>query len=143
MSDQVKRFTSRKPPVTFEIDGEPFVAAGAVPAELMKDLMAQAEKLGASEDFEGRYAAIKAIVTAVLLPESLPGFQSRLSDTTNPIDFEALAEISTWLVSEVYSRRPTQSPSPSPASASPDGTSSTGGPPLEVSTPSISAGTAI
>lgn len=142
MTAEIKSFTSRRPPVTFLVDDEKFTAAGSVPAELMRDLMAQAETLEAATTFEARYTAIKVIVEAVLIPESLDLFHARLADLTNPIDFDALAEISTWLVSEVYSRRPTPSPSPSGASASSDTTSSTDGPPPAESTPEISTGTA-
>lgn len=141
-ASEIKSFTSRRPPVSFLIDDEKFTAAGSVPAELMRDLMAQAETLEAATTFEARYTAIKVIVEAVLLPDSLEYFRSRLGDLANPIDFDALAEVSTWLVSEVYSRRPTPSPSPSGASASSDTTSSTDGPPPEASTPPISTGTA-
>jgi len=139
--DEIKRFASRRPPVTFEVDDEKFTAVGAVPAEMMKDLMAQAENLRAGGAFAEQYASIKAIVESVLLPDSLEVFRARLADLANPIDFDVLAEVSTWLVSEVYSRRPTPSPSPSPEKGNGDGTPSTGGPPPVESIPSTSPGT--
>lgn len=143
MPDEVKHFTSRRPPVTFLVDDDKFFAAGTVPAELMKGLIAEAEALGAAKTFETRYASIRTIAETVLLPDSLELFRARLADIDNPIDFDALADIATWLVSEVYSGRPTPSPSPSGTSGSSDGTSSTDGPPPEESTPSTSTGTDI
>ncbi len=138
-----RRFTSRRPPITFFIDDDEFTAAGSVPAEQMKDLVAQVETMSAATDVASQYAAIKVIVDAVLHPDSLKRFQDRLADPDNPIDFEALSDVSTWLVSEVYSRRPTPSPSPSGAPANPSGTNSTDGPPAEASTPPDSTGTGI
>ncbi len=138
--EELKRFTSRRPLISFEVDDEKFTAVGTVPAEMMKHLMGNAEKLKTAENFEAQYDAILAIVEAVLLPESLVVFRARLGDVENPIDFDALSEVSTWLVAEVYSRRPTPSPSPSTAPASNGGTSSTDGPPPEESTPSTSTG---
>lgn len=137
-----KRFTSRRPPADFTIDEDTFTAVGTVPAELMKTLMAEAEKLGAATDFASRYEGIKTIVEGVLLPESLARFRTRLADLDNPIDMEALGDVSTWLLTEVYSKRPTPSPSPSGTSESNGGMPSTDGPPPAESTPAALTGTA-
>ena len=142
MSEPKKSFTSRRPPVPFDVDGEEFTVVGSVPAEVMKTLLAQAGSLAEASTLEAKYDSIRAIVATVMLPESLARFAPRLSDMANPVDIDALAEISTWLVSEVYSRRPTASPSPSTTSGSNGGTSSTGGPPPAVSIPSTLIGTA-
>lgn len=138
----IKSFTSRRPPVVFTVDEEAFTVAGTVPAEVMKGLLAQAEALAEAASLEAKYASIYAIVSAVMEEESLARFNPRLSSMKDPVDIEALAEISTWLVSEVYSRRPTPSPSPSTAPASNGGMSSTDGPPRPVSTPAALTSTA-
>ena len=97
----IKSFTSRKPPITFDIDGEQFVAYQVLPAETFgrfaeKVLMLQR----AGSDYEGPdkldltlSETVTVLLDAVelgLAADSAQRVATRLSDLDNPIDVSPL-----------------------------------------------------
>lgn len=96
-------------PIPFDVTGELFYAVPDAPAGVMIDM---AKLQGASKS--ERLNALGAFLDGVLLPDSAARIAARMRDTSNPIGLEALTELVTWLVEEVYTPgTPTGGPSPS------------------------------
>lgn len=104
-------------PVTFLVGGDLFKAAPQCPAGVMLAVASSSSETSAAQ-------ATVDFLNAVLLPESRELFNQRLVDAANPISMTQLTDILGWLM-EVYTGRPTVTPSPSPAGPSPSGESST------------------
>jgi hypothetical protein len=116
-----KDFSKAREPISFEIDGESFEAAEAIPA----DVLAEGVTILNSIDPETATAkdqigALKGFMEMCLFPESYERFVYRMGNKANPIDLDQVDQIGTWLV-EQYGMRPTQ-----PSSASTDGSPSLG-----------------
>lgn len=107
----IKSFTSRKPPITFDVDGEQFVAYQVLPAETFgrfaeKVLMLQR----AGSDYEGPdkldltlSETVTVLLDAVelgLAADSAQRVATRLSDLDNPIDVSTLSEVLLWLLEQ-------------------------------------------
>lgn len=104
----VKKFISKRDAITFEIDDDTFKATRTIPADTVVAFTSQAEALEkASGDFAQQYEIIKEILGIALLPESQDLFKKRLKDNDNPIDFDMLIEVVTWLIGEVMGGFPT------------------------------------
>lgn len=142
MADEVhyRDFTKKRKPVYFKIDDDTFHCVEALAPDTLQDIMKMIRtETDASET--DRAAAVlgklRGIFQLFLLEESFEVFASRLGNSRKPIDVGQLLDITSWIV-EVYTGRPTTpSESSSPSSASADGgTSLTAGAPLAELTPS-------
>lgn len=94
--------------VTFTIGEDPFVfkAIPVLPAGSFIDLL--------SGQGGNLLKSTANFLDFVLEPDSRDHFAARMRDPQNPIDMETLERIGAWLLG-VYTGRPTELPSPSPA----------------------------
>lgn len=145
MTESVKSFTSKKPPVAFNIDGDTFLAYSVLPADTYgefaeKVLLLQrsgAEYAGADKVALDVQQSIKTVLDAVELcldADSVERLVPRLKDKDNPLTAETMTEVLLWLLDHLGisgdkdadkeatdGSRPTQ-----PTSDSPGGSPTTG-----------------
>lgn len=113
-------------PITFDVDGEVFEAAGAPPGGALLDVVNFATGTNLQ-----RIKAIGDFLNAALVPESRERFLVRLRSTENPISLATAAQVMAWLLGK-YSGRPTVPSTSTPNGQHPVGASSTAGaPPAE------------
>lgn len=128
-----------KSPVPFEIDGEQFTVVAAIPAAELADLYDLQQSIaGEGKELREQLEGIKSILSRAMVGDSWERFEPKMSDRQNPVDFSLLLEITNWLSGEVWTARPTQSPTPSTESPESSGETSTDGAPPSESTPSES-----
>lgn len=140
---QTRDFSRARNRITFNIDGDEFEAASALPAELLLEFVGRFESAGDGSRAVDNLSALMDSLRIALLPESFERFTARTRSRTEPIDLEQVSDIVLWLL-EVYGMRPTRRPSSS-ADGSPTpgtGTSSTGSTSAEASISSPSPPTA-
>lgn len=115
MTNEIREFkTAAKTgtgPVRFRIDGEDFYAAAVIPADVWGDLA----QFAATQDSKARVEAIGSFMDSVLLPESRDRLAERMKSTEEPMSLDEVADVLTYLVQEVYGKRPTGPSSASPA----------------------------
>lgn len=140
---EIKDFSRGRERVAFQIDGDVFDAALAIPAETLVKIIGQYGDNSEDYGIKEQYKALESVLELVLFPDSYALLKKRLTDQERPIDLGQLDEIVAWLI-ERYGTRPTQpSPDSSDGPASPaSGTSSTAPAPVEVSTLPLSLPTA-
>lgn len=136
-----KSFTSRKPPLAFDIDGEEMFAHGVLAAEPFADFAEQVSKIQRSaSNYEGpdkltltAHESVHAILGAIeiaLVPESAAKVAERIRDSANPIDLDTLAAMLMWLLGKYGMTKPEgeegegSDPTPEP-SGSPAGSATT------------------
>lgn len=139
-----KSFTKKRERISFEIDGDEFEAAEAIPAdELARAITTLNSTNPETASATAQMDAFKSFMETCLFPESYERFAYRLGNKANPIDIDQVNAISEWLV-EQYGLRPTRPPAglsdgqPSPG----PGTLSTVEPRVVVSTSEPSLSTA-
>ena len=138
-----KKFTSRKPPLDFEVDDEQFMAYAILPARTFAVFADKVGKLSrSSADYRGAdkiELTFDETVTTILdsielaLPtDSAERLAARISDPDNPVDLGALTEILEWLLQEwglaaaEGSGRPTKRQSASSSGSAENGDGSEG-----------------
>jgi hypothetical protein len=139
-----KDFSKKRERISFEIDGEDFEAAEAIPADDLARVVTMLNSVDPNvatptEQVE----AFKSFMETCLFPESYERFAYRMGNKANPIDLDQVNDISTWIV-EQYGMRPTK-PSADSSSGPPSlasGMSSTVEPQVVVSTSEPSLSTA-
>jgi len=121
-----KDFSKAREQISFEIDGETFEAAEAIPADVLAEgvtvLNGVDPETATATDQIG---ALKSFMEMCLFPESYERFSYRMGNKANPIDLDQVDQVASWLV-EQYGMRPTQpssdstdgSPSPVPGTTS-------------------------
>lgn len=135
----VKDFSRPRKRILFQIDGDQFEAAVAVPAETFVELSLRYSDLGESDSWADNYKALTAALELVLIPDSYERLAARFADKQRPIELDQIADIVLWLLEE-YGLRPTQPSSDSsdgPSSPA-SGTSSTANTPAEASISEVS-----
>lgn len=135
----MKKFSSKKDVVEFEIDDDMFRAHGVVPADYMAQLADRFEESDNLSTEREKYEALRGITADLLLDDSKPLLIARCGDWSNPISMEALTELIKWRMEEL-SGRPTQPPSPSTPPPPSDGPTSTDGQSVEPSLSPASTG---
>jgi hypothetical protein len=139
--NQMKRFTTRREPVMFQIDDDTFLCVREIPAGGLIDLLKLQQELSGTTDRVRQLDVIVQLMQEMLVPDAFAKFELRLRDRDNPIGLRLLVDVMKWLLGE-YGLRPTQSPdSSTDTSQETAGTGSTDGPPPEESTPETSPGT--
>ena len=142
MTESVRSFKSKKPPVVFDIDEETFTAYSVLPADTYGEFAEKVLLLQRSgSDYQGPnkvtltvQESIKTVLDAIELcldDESIARIVPRLSDKNNPLTAETMTEVLLWLLDhlgisgdskeEETGGRPTQ-----PTSDSPGGSATTG-----------------
>lgn len=104
-------------PVAFTLGGERFDCLPVCPAPVLFDYAAA----GSRTTLQSYNAAVAFIVG--VLADGEDRFRDALASKTNPVDYETIAAVVSWLV-EHYTGRPTERPSASPSGASATGRSS-------------------
>lgn len=138
----VKRFTTRREPVLFEIDDDTFMCVREIPAGRLIDLMKLQQELSGTTDRARQLDVIVQLMQEMMIPDAFAKFEARLRDPDNPIGLRLLVDVMKWLLGE-YGLRPTQSPdSSTDTSQETAGIGSTDGAPPEESTPEPSPGLA-
>lgn len=134
-----KDFSRPRKRIFFTIDGEEFDSAVGLAAEVFVEFTVRFKQFNESDTWADNYAALRAALELVMLPESFERLAARLKDKSNPVDMEQMADIVIWLL-EAYGLRPTrQSSDSSDGQPSPEpGTSSTENSPVEVSISELS-----
>lgn len=97
-------------PIEWDVDGESFYAAPALPAEGLM-LMAVIADAGDEAPAGESARAVLDFLDLVLLPESAERYAARLKDPLKPIRLEEASEHAKWLIAEKYQSRPTEPPS--------------------------------
>jgi hypothetical protein len=110
---------SNQEAVTFRIGEDIFEAAKECPAGVLLSMAA----IAADKDGNA-IAGTMDFLDSVLLPSSREKFAERMRDPENPIALNTVTDLVQWLV-ELYTGRPTELPSPSPAGQPAAGPSST------------------
>jgi len=134
----MKSFTKVRKELKFEIDGDVFEAAPALPADTLMDFATQFEGMDENDGAKAQLAMVTVLET-VLVPESFQHFRARMGDPQQPIELDQVNDVVQWIMSE-YGMRPTlPSERSSDGSPSPEsGTSSTENTQAEVSISAIS-----
>lgn len=137
----IKDFSRARPDVVFQLDGETFRGQRAIPADRMVELMGNFD-LGDGDSPAQVLKAMKDIFGTLLEPASADRLVERMSDFSNPIEFDQANDIVMWLFDQ-FGMRPTEQPGPSgPGQASPEsGTTLTAPTSVVESTSSPSPGT--
>ncbi|WP_328436874.1 hypothetical protein OHA71_06375 [Streptomyces sp. NBC_00444] len=131
----IRDFTEKHQRLLFQIDGDVFEAARALPGKVLARFGSRfADMDNAAPDKQ--LDAITEALAMVLLPESNAVFQKRLDDLENPISLEQAGHVIEYLL-EAYGQRPTEPSSPSSTgpSSPASGTSSTDAQPPQASIP--------
>lgn len=131
---QPKSFTRERQRIQFEIDGDLFEAAPALPGQTLTEFANRFADVGTTPGVD-QLSILTDALAMVLLPDSYAVFQKRFADLERPIELDQASDVVMWLL-EQYGLRPTQPSSDSsdgPASPEP-GTNSTDAPPQPEST---------
>jgi len=132
-----KSFTSRKPPVEFDIDGEAFRAYRVLPARQFAEFAEKVSYLNrANTDYSGgdkvaltMQDTISVVLEAVELcldPDSTERLASRIRDRENPVDVNTMTEMLVWLLEQMGMVKESASRPSQPTSDSPTGSGATG-----------------
>lgn len=110
----MKDFSRPRTEKKFQIDGDVFEAAPAIPGDVLAEFGTRFDSFS-REPGADRLSILSDALELILFPESFARLKTRLRDQTNPVELAQLSDIIVWLLEE-YGLRPTQ-----PSSASPDG----------------------
>jgi hypothetical protein len=139
----MKDFSRTRKQILFQIDGDTFEAASAVPAEILVEFANRFNDVSTKNSSPSElFEALMGVFELVLLETSFDKLRTRGRDRANPVEIDQLSDIVLWLLEE-YGLRPTQlSSNSSPGPENPaSGTSSTDSTPAAVSTSSPSLST--
>jgi hypothetical protein len=103
-------------PITFDVDGEEFIAYPPTGSQLALALAAN----GSHSSTADRVAGVIDFLDGILDEKGQARFRERLLDREDPFDLTDVEQIVSWLASE-WSGNPTQSQSGSPSSRRPAG----------------------
>jgi hypothetical protein len=103
--------------VAFSVGGERFECLPVCPATVLFDYAARD-----TNTVRQQYEAAVAFIVGVL-DDDEERFRKALTSKANPVDYETIAAVVSWLVGH-YTGRPTERPSASPSGASATGRSS-------------------
>ena len=136
-------FSKKRKRLDFEIDGDTFDAAPALPGDVFAAFVTLYNGTVDTDTYQQQHDLLKRALELALLPESWERFAARLKDKARPIDGDQMSDIILWLLEE-YGMRPTKPSQPSSdGPASPEsGTSSTENTPPEEPTSQPSPQTA-
>jgi hypothetical protein len=136
MAETTRSFTRERPSISFEVDGDVFRAAPAVPAGTLVEFGTRYADVRSGRGVGEQFETLYSVLELVLLPDSYKLLGSRLVDRERPVDLSQLNDIIVWLLDQ-YGLRPTGAPSVSSAGSPPpvSGTSSTDGAPVPDSIP--------
>jgi len=136
-------FSRKRTSLAFTIDDDTFVPASVLPGDVYAEFVSLYNRTGNVESYQEQHDLLKSALQLALLPESWERFAARLTDKSNPIDDDQMADVVLYLL-EAYGLRPTQPSQPSsdgPSSPA-SGTSSTEEQQPQASTPPASQPTA-
>ena len=125
-----KDFTKKRVPVFFNIEGERFDCAPAVPIDDLQEMVKGFGEVTA----ENIADALRAFFEKVMDEATAARLSSMMKDKKNPLDMEQAKEIMEWLL-EVYSLRPTEPSSESSTGSATDGGGTPSGDGLSVEVP--------
>lgn len=132
-----KSFSSRKPPVTFDIDGEEFRAYRVLPARQFADFAEKVTYLNrGNESYTGAdkvdltmQDTISVVLEAIELcldDDSITRLAARIKDRENPVDITTMTEMLVWLLEQMGMVEASSSRPQQPTSDSPTGSEATG-----------------
>lgn len=109
----MRDFTKERKKLEFKIDDDVFVAASAIPAEVLLSFAREFAGMDPeTTTVDQQLRAFEGVLDIVLTDESLVRFKERMNDKLLPIDMEQIEQIVTWLFEE-YGLRPTEAASTS------------------------------
>jgi hypothetical protein len=118
-------FSKQRERIAFEVDGDVFEAAEAIPAQELVEAVTLLNGINPKVATpQEQITAFQTFMEMCLFPESYERFVYRMGNKANPIDIDQVNAIAEWLV-EQYGMRPTE----------PSAASSSGSPSLESGTP--------
>jgi hypothetical protein len=128
---RTKDFSRERPRVFLTVDGQEYDAKPALSLPMLQAVQGMQRRM--KDPDADRVAEFSSMFTVLLKAESSERFTAKLKDEENPLDFEQLGEMISWLM-EQFSGRPTGE-----LSGSPDGSSAetTGMPSTDGVSPSV------
>jgi hypothetical protein len=126
MTDNIRfrDFSKKRAPLFFELDGERFNCAPAVPVASLQEIARMSSTVTAANASD----MLKEFFGVVMDADTKERIAVRMMDKVNPLDLDVAIDIMNWLLEE-YGMRPTQ-PSSGTSNGSPTdggGTDSTAG----------------
>jgi hypothetical protein len=132
-----KSFSAKKPPVEFDIDGEPFRAYRVLPARQFAEFAEKVSLLNRANDgYTGNdkinmsmQETITVVLDAIELcldSDSTGRLAARINDPENPVDIATMTEMLVWLLEQMGMVDKSSSRPPQPTSDSPTGSEATG-----------------
>jgi len=152
-----KSFTSKRPPVTFDIDGEEFRAYRVLPARQFAEFAEKVSYLNRANDgytgtdkvaltIQDTISVVLEAIELCLDADSTQRLANRISDPENALSVPVMTELLVWLLEQMgmvdqSASRPTQPTSGSPTGSEPTGVGSAANSSLEAVPPPLTEST--